>query len=72
MKKKMKKKVKKKKTKMGDFKVRLFANNTRSIYSMAVLYLTLHSLVLAIFSLIRNFAPIPMHDENETTRTIPT
>ena len=32
---------------------------SRPIYSMAVLYLTLHSLVSAIFSLIRNFAPIP-------------
>ena len=42
------------------------------IYSMFVLYLTLHSLVLAIFSLIRNFAPIPMYGEDETTRTIPT
>ena len=76
MKKKMKK-MKKKKTKMGDFKVRSFANDTRSlpsspIYSMFVLYSTLHSLVLAIFSLIRNFAPIPMYGENETTRSIPT
>ena len=29
--KKMKKKIKKKKTKMGDFKVRSFANDTRSL-----------------------------------------
>ena len=29
--KKMKKKMKKKKTKMGDFKVRSFANDTRSL-----------------------------------------
>ena len=31
MKKRMKKKMKKKKTKMGDFKVRSFANDTRSL-----------------------------------------
>ena len=45
---------------------------SKPIYIMAVLYLTLHSLVSAIFSLIRNFAPIPMYGENETTRIIPT
>ena len=75
---KMKKMKKmKKKMKMGDFKVRSFPTIhgrllSRPIYNMAVLYLTLQSLVSAMFSLIRKFAPIPMYGENETTRTIPT
>ena len=72
-----KKKKKKKKTKMEDFEVfQLLAEHgrlfSRSVYSMAVLSLTLHRLVLAVFSLFRDFAPIPMYRENEITRTIPT
>ena len=76
--KKIKKMTKKKKAKMGDFKVCSFAIRKRSfsfnshIYSIAVLYLTLHSLVSAVFSLFQNFAPVQMYRENETTSTIPT
>lgn len=40
----------------------------RSVYSIGALYLALHSLVSAIFSLLYNFAPIPIYRGNKATR----
>ena len=37
-----------------------------------MVYLAIHSLVLSIFGLFRDFAPIPMYGENEKNRVIPT
>ena len=34
---------------------------------MYIVYLAIHSLVLSIFGLFRDFAPIPMYGENEKT-----
>ena len=43
----------------------------RSIYSLYIVYLAIHSLVLSIFGLFQDFAPIPMYGENEKS-VIPT
>ena len=67
----------KKKTKMGYFKVHSLLTEhgslpKRPVYSMDGLFLTIHSLFSAIFSLFQIFAPIQMYTEYETTGTIPT
>ena len=57
-----------KKTKMGIFKVYYFAIGS---YSLAIkvyleyLYFPIHNLVLSIFGLFQDFAPIPMYGENK-------
>ena len=69
-----------KKTKKGIFKVYYFASGTYSLafkvylglFSMYIEYLAIHSLVLSIFGLFRDFAPIPMYGENKKKHVIPT
>ena len=61
-----------KKTRRGIFKVYYFASGTYSlafkVYLECVyLYLAIHSLILSIFGLFRDFAPIPMYGECEKT-----
>ena len=65
------------KTKKGIFQVYYFASRTYSLASNAyleyyIVYLALHSLVLLIYGLFQDFAPISMYGENEENCVIPT
>ena len=63
--------------KIEDFEVRLFALGMCSLafkvsLHHGVLYITRHSLVLAIFRVFEDFVPIPMYRDNKTICSIPT
>ena len=60
-----------KKTKMGIFKVYYFASGTYSpafkVYLEYLYCIFGYNLILSIFGLFRDFAPIPMYGEKEKT-----